>query len=308
MARTWDLKQGLPGYDFLEIMENAFSAADLPGGIVDDAPTKVTIGDDTYKVVLKGDFVYDGGQPGPEGGTVHTIKVYAGAALVAKATGYDLDISEFDTPFHQLLNVGDFSGFLDLFFNQGVEPITIDGSNDRDVFKVPEDTAHHFYGNGGNDKFTGGEVKDKAYGGDGKDKLRGDAGNDILKGNGGKDTLRGEQGDDTLTGGKGADSFVFDFVLGNANHQAGVDRIKDFEVGKDTIVLDSAVFAAIGGNLNSSEFHVGTNAEDGDDHIIYKKGAGKLFYDDNGDAAGGRTLFATFDGKPNLSHNDFDII
>ncbi|WP_421724133.1 calcium-binding protein [Bauldia sp.] len=308
MAKEWNIKKGLPDYDFLALMEEAFATEN----IIEWDPEEIVVGaggPNDARVVLKGSgFVDNDNNDGPDVGIVDTIKVYDGDTLVAKATGYALTLDQLGQAFDHLSDTGDFAYFMTLFFDSGLGPITIDGSNDRDVFVVPEDKAHHFYGNGGNDKFVGGEVNDKVLGGDGKDKLFGKHGADVLKGNAGKDKLAGQQGDDTLVGGAAKDTFIFDVALGNAGHQAGINVIKDFEPGKDIIALDSAIFSAIGGKLNAGEFHQGGNAQDGNDHILYKKSNGKLFHDDNGDGAGGRTLFAILEGKPNLSHTDFDVI
>ncbi|MCP4380512.1 MAG: hypothetical protein GY798_03680 [Hyphomicrobiales bacterium] len=307
MAKNWDIKHGNPDHDFLALMEEAFATEN----VIDWDPGEIIVGAggaNDARAVLKGvGFVNNDADPRPDDGTVHTIKVYDGDTLVAKATGYAATLDQFGQAFDHLADFGDFIEFLELFFD-GPETVTIDGSDDRDVFRVPEDTAHHFYGNGGKDKFVGGEAGDKAIGGDGKDTLKGGTLGDTIKGSKGNDRIFGDQGNDSLTGGKGKDSFIFDRDPGNANHQAGVDAITDFKVGTDIVKLDGTIFTAIGSKLNNSEFFVGSNAQDGDDHIIYKKSTGKLFYDADGDGAGGRVLFAEFDGKPNLSHNDFDVI
>ncbi|GHG93164.1 hypothetical protein GCM10010961_25510 [Pseudodonghicola xiamenensis] len=86
------------------------------------------------------------------------------------------------------------------------------------------------FGNAGNDKLYGGAGSDMLNGGTGKDLLKGGTGNDILRGGGGNDRLVGGKGNDVLTGGAGRDSFLF--ARGD-----GHDRITDFEVGRDTIVI-----------------------------------------------------------------------
>lgn len=65
-------------------------------------------------------------------------------------------------------------------------------------------------------------------GSDGADFLQGDSGNDKLNGKGGDDILNGGLGSDSLKGGTGADQFIF-----SAN--SGLDEIKDFEFGIDSI-------------------------------------------------------------------------
>ena len=67
-------------------------------------------------------------------------------------------------------------------------------------------------------------------GGRGSDTLHGDSGDDFLTGGQGRDTLAGGQGNDTLRGGHGRDLFVL-----SAN--AGIDRVLDFNVHQDRLVL-----------------------------------------------------------------------
>ncbi|WP_194269258.1 spondin domain-containing protein [Tritonibacter litoralis] len=94
-------------------------------------------------------------------------------------------------------------------------------------------------GGAGWDRLHGGAGNDALYGGAGADVLRGKTGNDVLDGGLGHDVLNGGTGDDVLTGGEG-----FDILRGGAGadsflFEAGddVDRITDFDVDEDMIVL-----------------------------------------------------------------------
>jgi Ca2+-binding RTX toxin-like protein len=71
-------------------------------------------------------------------------------------------------------------------------------------------------------EISGGGGNDIIFGGNGNDDIFGGAGNDIITGSGGRDVMRGNGGRDTFT-----------FFEGN-----GIDVIKDFEIGKDTIELN----------------------------------------------------------------------
>ncbi len=124
-----------------------------------------------------------------------------------------------------------------------------------------------------------------------------------ITGNAGANVLDGRGGNDTITGGAGADDFVFSTALGAGN----VDRIMDFAVGVDDIVLQASVFGAIGADLSASEFRVGA-ALDADDFILYDAVTGALTFDSNGDAAGGATQFATLATGLALTFNDFVIL
>jgi Ca2+-binding RTX toxin-like protein len=138
--------------------------------------------------------------------------------------------------------------------------------------------------------------------------LNGLAGNDTLDGQGGSDTLFGGSGMDKLTGGAGGDAFVFNTAPSAANR----DLITDFKSAEgDKIELGHLVFKGIGHagqQLNSHFFHVGPVPADADDHIIYNSKTGYLYYDSNGDAPGGSTLFAVLSHKPALTAHDFLVI
>ncbi len=90
-------------------------------------------------------------------------------------------------------------------------------------------------------------------------------------------------GEDTLTGGGGQDTFRFSTELGNGN----VDRIKDFRVIKDMVLLNNFVFESGGGDgaLALGAFHRSAedNAHNADDLMIYNTDSGALSYDVAGD-------------------------
>jgi Ca2+-binding RTX toxin-like protein len=159
---------------------------------------------------------------------------------------------------------------------------------------------------------------DRLYGGAGNDIIRGNGGNDLLKGEAGNDTLAGDAGNDTLAGGPGVD-VVFGgpgndiFVLDAAPVLANRDVIKDFANGagnNDSFRLENAVMSKIGaaGALKPAFFFAGAAARDADDHVIYHRSTGNLFYDSNGNLAGGMTLLATIATKPLLTAGDFVVI
>lgn len=86
------------------------------------------------------------------------------------------------------------------------------------------------FGGAGSDELSGDEGRDRLFGGGGQDALYGGGSIDVLKGGGGRDLLVGGDSNDRLFGGAGADTFVF-------NAFDGRDKIKDFEIGFDTISL-----------------------------------------------------------------------
>jgi RTX toxins and related Ca2+-binding proteins len=127
-----------------------------------------------------------------------------------------------------------------------------------------------------------------------------------IVGNSKANVLAGRGGDDEMTGGGGRDRFVFDFALGADN----IDTITDFKVDVDTIVLSGQIFTAIGSTLNGSEFRANSTglARDGNDHVIYDRTTGALFYDPDGSGGQQAVQFARLSSGLALSHSDFDIV
>ena len=136
--------------------------------------------------------------------------------------------------------------------------------------------------------------------------LSGLGANDVLNGGAGNDMLKGGLGNDRLTGGTGIDRFVFDSVLGSGN----LDRIIDFNVKDDRILIDDDVFSAAGavGTLAPGAFHVGSSAQDVDDRIIYNSANGRIYYDADGSGAGAQVLFAQVAPALDLTRADFLIV
>jgi beta-glucanase (GH16 family) len=167
-------------------------------------------------------------------------------------------------------------------------------------------SIENLMGSGYGDRLTGTSGNNVLSGVRGADTLVGGLGNDKLYGGAGNDTLIGGRGVDTETGGAGRDFFVFNAALSSTNR----DVIKDFNHSADTFRLENAVMKAFhkAGALDPDFFFVGTKAHDADDHIIYNKPTGALFYDSNGVAAGGVVQLATLTNRPALQANDFVVI
>ncbi|MGO4839572.1 calcium-binding protein, partial [Rhizobiaceae sp. 2RAB30] len=138
--------------------------------------------------------------------------------------------------------------------------------------------------------------------------IMGNGAANTLSGGAGDDVLYGGAGKDVLTGGAGKDAFVFNAALGSTN----IDTVTDFSVIDDTIRLENAVFTKLTatGTLAPSAFVKNTSglAADANDRIIYEADTGKLFYDSNGNAAGGSVHFATVNPNLVLTNLDFHIV
>ncbi|WP_242053379.1 hypothetical protein [Nostoc parmelioides] len=141
-------------------------------------------------------------------------------------------------------------------------------------------------------------------GGNGNDTLNGDAGNDLLVGG---------AGNDRLFGGAGADTFGFGTDNPFNSVDFGIDTIADFAAEVDTIMLDGTSFTALN-NAIFDNFSASVNNDTlvatSNELIVYSLGSGRLFYNENGSAAGlgSGAHFATLSGAPTLSGDDFLIL
>lgn len=164
-------------------------------------------------------------------------------------------------------------------------------------------------GNVANAMLYQGDVRsliENAIGGSGRDAIIGNQARNELNGGSGADRLHGRGGSDTLIGGPGGDSFVFDTRLSGATN---LDRILDFSVPDDTIVLDDAIFSKVGrpGKLASSAFWAGSKAHDSSDRVIYDKVLGSLYYDADGTGNAGPVQFAQVSKGLAIGASDFTI-
>jgi Ca2+-binding RTX toxin-like protein len=172
-------------------------------------------------------------------------------------------------------------------------------------------------GAAGNDTLDGGDGNDSLAGDDGNDSLIGGLGNDTLTGGLGDDILTGGAGVDLLTGGGGTDRFLFDINAIFSASTMGVDGITDFTVGTDKIVLDKTTFTVLRSAASNGFSVAGEFASVADNaaaavstaYIVYSRGTGSLFYNQNGSASGLGTggEFANLSGHPNLTASDFII-
>jgi Ca2+-binding RTX toxin-like protein len=135
----------------------------------------------------------------------------------------------------------------------------------------------------------------------------GNAQANTLTGNDAANVLDGAAGRDTLTGGAGADTFAFSSAL---DAETNIDRVTDFTVGEDALLLDSAIFGALSaGALADGQFVASANpvAADGDDHILYDTTTGALLYDADGNDVGLAVRFATLANAPAITASQFTV-
>ncbi|TNC73672.1 M10 family metallopeptidase C-terminal domain-containing protein [Rubellimicrobium roseum] len=137
----------------------------------------------------------------------------------------------------------------------------------------------------------------------------GAAGADRLLGGRGSDLLDGGLAADVLLGGRGEDSFRFSTTLGRGN----VDRIGDFDVADDMILLDRRIFEGLGDDDGALAFGVFRRssagvAQDATDRIIYDTDSGTLSYDADGSGQTDAVRFARLSAGLGLSADDFYIV
>ena len=143
------------------------------------------------------------------------------------------------------------------------------------------------------------------------------AGNDYITGDNGNDNLSGDAGNDTLIGGANNDKFSYETGRAFRSSDLGVDTIGDFTSGVDDIVLSKATFTVLE-SLAGDGFSVLSDfAEVTSDavaaisgaSIVYNSDNGRLFYNQNGTAAGlgSGAHFATLSGSPDIAATDFLI-
>ncbi|MBF2075716.1 MAG: VCBS repeat-containing protein [Synechococcales cyanobacterium C42_A2020_086] len=149
--------------------------------------------------------------------------------------------------------------------------------------------------------------------------LNGSAGNDTLLGFNGNDRLVGGAGNDRLEGGRGRDRFIFSATpnypeglnIPFSRDAMGIDRIVDFERGRDKIVLDAGTFTALeaGRRVSFATVNGFTAAKRSSALITYVRSSGKLYYNQNGSRPGFGTggQFAVLTEGLALSASDFAV-
>ncbi|MFT7596134.1 MAG: Ca2+-binding RTX toxin-like protein [Paracoccaceae bacterium] len=154
----------------------------------------------------------------------------------------------------------------------------MDGGGGDDVM-FGQRGADSMVGGTGNDTMIGGAGKDIMNGGAGDDLMNGGAGDDVLaglagadtlNGGGGQDVLGGKAGTDTVTGGAGADFFIFTEVT-DSYLGTGADKITDFEIGTDRILLSelaTSITFVTSGPFSGTGAEV-TVKDDGVDSAVY---------------------------------------
>lgn len=233
------------------------------------------------RVVFHGNFTVSAGEV--TGGTLTGYDVFVGSTKVLTATGYALD----------------GAAMFEAVQNYGVDS--------QPFFDLTEGSAIKYIGSKFGDDVNGTDFSDVILGKAGADYLVGNDGNDQIKAGSGDDFLAGLSGSDKLWGGSGRDVFAFNVDL-TEPPPTGFDKIKDFDHGKDVIGL--SVFNGIDelipqGYLDNKYFHKGTEAKTADQHVIYDKKTGSIWFDGDGNGADAQFLLAKVTAGTKLHADDF---
>jgi Ca2+-binding RTX toxin-like protein len=249
-----------------------------------------------YKDEFRGTgFTYNASTHELTGGTVHAYSFLTGSTRLVNVEGLNLAGTKIANAARTVSTADDKVVIKTALAGND----TYTGGNLADIFN----------GFAGNDTLNGREGNDRLAGDTGNDTILGAGGNDVLSGDAGADKVIGGAGIDTIVGGANNDIFVFNAGASAANR----DVIQDFTNAagnNDTFQLENAVMPALGaaGALKSAAFFAGAAAHDADDRIIYNRSTGNVFYDSNGNLAGGSVIIATLTTKPLLTAADFQVI
>jgi Ca2+-binding RTX toxin-like protein len=200
-------------------------------------------------------------------------------------------------PIAKVVFTGDYL-VLDALTFDGARPDIVNGTKKNDrigsaTAKDASDGPEVIIAKAGNDRVFARDGGDTVDGGKGNDKVHGGLGNDTLIGGLGKDKLWGDEGQD---------SFLF-------KAPGGTDRIKDFDVASDNIILDHAGFDLINrGHLPAEVFSDGSTPISSDTRIIYAASTGEISYDADGSGGKKAVLFAKLAPGLELGAEHFFVV
>ncbi len=261
---------------------NLLNTGEILGGVITYGGEFTNRGLIVGDIELRRGTIYDG-----RGGTIEGKILAINSASDIFKPGYS----------PEEINSG--PGGQDLLDFRGLDGITVALDNSIAGSKTAAgDTYVNFenvYGTLGNDIIVGNGVGNK---------ISGFYGRDSLFGGTGADTITGGSGIDRITGGAGNDVFVFNKLI------EGGDVITDFS-GKpgndDVIMLSLYEFKGLNmGTLFPGRFitRADNHAQDANDHIIFRTTDRTLWYDANGNVAGGLRLIADLQAGAVVTAND----
>jgi Ca2+-binding RTX toxin-like protein len=240
-------------YGFPVLFPDTYFEVALDEGVFQPATeTKLVLqAPDGIRIVFKGDFIVSGGVV--TGGTAESFAVFASQTKVMKGSGFAMPATELIDAIDQF-QLGNYDPLEDIFLQ----------------------TPTRFVGSDLTDYLFGASAGTKLVGRDGGDYLIAQAGDLTLKGGKGNDLLVAYEGSCLYKGGQGEDVFVFvDPSLPN--------KIQGFSPDNDLFMLDPFTFEGVPfGFLADDQFKIGKHASTAEQIIIFQKGKGKVFYDQDG--------------------------
>ena len=155
----------------------------------------------------------------------------------------------------------------------------------------------------------GSEVgRDRVTGDQNVNTLFGNGGNDWLSGAGGADWLIGGAGQDNLQGGRGNDIFVINTWLERG------DVVTDFSntAGNNDHFQIGSHFASglVAGAITAGQFRkrADNHAQDADDRFIFRTTDTTLWFDEDGNGAGGPVMLANLQAGATMNFHDIIIV
>lgn len=252
------------------------------------------------------DNIFDCGAGGGDGDD--TILGGDGDDLITLQYGSIDDDSVMGGEGDDTIRVG--SGHDSLHGGQGVDFLSFEatsgwnftlGEGGEGVYNV--DGYNQYYS--GVEGVIGSWHNDNLTGNSGDNLLFGQGGTDVINGGGGDDTLYGGGGVDALDGGDGADIYYY------AAANEGGDSILTFDDGQDKFVFDSGAFDPLAHAFSSSiGGYDGSNGSFGssDACFLFDTANFDLWYDSNGDLAGGHELIATINDPFTFDDTDIEFL
>jgi Ca2+-binding RTX toxin-like protein len=295
-------------FDFRNDAETEIDAGNgnVTGGWDAEEAAALPMTDDNLAALLAGDTYFN----------IHTNRdtsgFIRGQILRDGGAGDRIDLSE--------LNIGSFESLLAVtrtrggdavirtFLDDEATTLRLDGVPEADLreghFIFAGAAAENIVGNAGRDDLFGAGGRDAIAGRGGDDRLFGENGADRISGGGGSDTVAGGLGRDLLTGGALADRFLFNLTDETGDTNATADRIVDFAVGLDLMVL-SGIDARAGRAGNQAFSFVGEDAFDAAGQCRVTLAGGNTFVELNTRGADGAEAVIRLDGDIAVTEADF---
>ncbi len=233
----------------------SFSIVDSAGNLVFDSGAQIDTFVDQYFPTLFDDSRSDNKGSEPEGVTIAVIdgRSYAFIALERFNGTMVYDVTDPESPTFTtfLTNEGDRGPESGIFISAEDSPtgqqlyvVSNETSGTLTVYALVKPQTQ---GGNGADHLVGTILADDMTGGNGDDELIANAGDDSLSGGNGADLLKGGMGDDFLFGGRGYDVLTTgsgEDIVYLARGGSGQDVVTDFDVGLDSIALESGIAEA----------------------------------------------------------------